>query len=165
MKSTKVKLSAFLLLGLGAAIYLWWNLSDEQAVLRRTDLLLETASVNRLSFGDPDQPYETFQSIIADPVSISGSHPIPSNSYSREAAVGLLRDYRESVAGAKISRLETTVTFPSPDEALVHTLLESDLSLGGGRHSIEKYRTELAFERSPDGWILTRGAFIRQEVK
>jgi len=165
MKLPWVKLSAFLLLGVGAAIYLWWRLSDEQAVLRQTDALFETASVQRLALGDPDKPLQIFRAIIADPFILKGSDPIPSGTYSEAEAVALLKDFRDNVGGSRIRRLETAVAFPSPDEARVETLLEVDLSWGRGPHSVDKFKAELLFQRTTEGWILTRAAFLHRPGK
>ena len=165
MKLLWIKLSAFLLLALGAGIYLWWHFSDEQAVLRRTDALLQTASVQRLTLGDSEKPLQVFRSIIGDPIVLSGSHPIPNGTYSEKEAVSHLREFRDSVGGARIRRLETAVHFPAPDEARVEALIEVDLSWGRGPRSVDRFKAELLFEDSSEGWILTRAAFLERPGK
>jgi hypothetical protein len=165
MKLIWIKLSAFVLIGLGAAIYLWWHFSNEQAVLRRTDAFLETATVQRLSLGDSEKPLQIFRSIISDPFTLAGSHPVPSGIYSEDEAVGHLREFRDSVGGSRIRRLETAVTFPSAEVAEVVALIELDLSWGRGARSVDKYKAKLIFEASPEGWILTQGTFIQRAGK
>lgn len=160
-----VKLSAFLLLGAGAAIYLWWRLSDTQTVLRQTDAFFESATVQRISLGDAEQPIELFRTVVGDSITFAGADPIPNETLSEEEAVALLRRFRDSVGGCRIRRLDTEVAFPTPDEAQVRALIESDISWPGGRHNVDKFRVELHFERSPDGWILTRAVFMRRPGK
>ncbi|MDE0825261.1 MAG: hypothetical protein OSA48_00460 [Akkermansiaceae bacterium] len=166
MKLPWVKLSAFLLLGLGAAIYLWWRFSDSQSVLRQTDALFESATVQRISFADADKALELFRSVVGDSITFAGADPIPNKTLSEDEAVTLLKNFRESVGGSKIRRLETTVTFPGPDKAWVEALIESDISWDGGRrHNVDRFKAELHFERSPEGWILTQAIFMRRSGK
>lgn len=165
MKLPWAKLSAFLLLGIGATIYLWWRFSDSQTVLRQTDAFFESATVQRISLADADKPLDLFRSVVGDSITFAGVDPIPNETLSEDEAVRLLKTFRESVGGCKIRRLETKVTFPTPEIARVEALIESEISWGGGRRNIDKFRAELGFERSPDGWILTRATFMRRSGK
>jgi hypothetical protein len=165
MNKVGIILSAILLLATGVGIYLWWRYSDEQVILRQTDALFQTATVQRLSLGDSDQPLEDFRAIIGDPFTLVGDRPIPAGSYSEDEAVRYLEDFRNSVGGARIRRLETAMSFPTPATARVEALIEVELSWGRGTRSVNKYRAELLFEDTSEGWILTQAGFLQRSGK
>lgn len=159
MNRFRTILSAFLLLGVGSAIYLWWRLSDEQVVLRRVDALCETVSVRTLSLGDRDRPLEIFRSLVDDRITVSGDPMIPNGTFSREEAVKRVESFRTAARSADVRRLDTAVTFPGPDRAVVETILEVETHLHGRSRTLDRTRAQLHFRRAPEGWILTEAQF------
>ena len=159
MKRIRTILSIFLLLGIGSGIYLWWRLSDEQVLLRQVDALCETVSVRTISLGDEDRPIEIFRSLIADPVTLSGSSAAPHGTYSKEEMAKELKRYRQAVKSATARRLETSVTLSNASSALVEALIEHEASWFHGSRTADRIRARLAFRKGPEGWILTEADF------
>ena len=159
MKHPRTILSIFLLPGIGSGIYLWWRLSDEQVLLRQVDALCETVSVRTISLGDEDQPIEIFRSLIGDPVTLSGSAAAPQGTYSKEEMAKELKRYRQAVRSARARRLESKVTLPNPNSALVEALIEHEANWFHGSRTADRIRARLTFQKGPEGWILTEADF------
>lgn len=160
MKISWLKLLLFLVPALtGGFLLLAW-LSPEKKVLRRADAIFSTIERGTLSLSGVDDRVERFHGLVEPTFEVAGPDPIPNGPVTRAEAAGLLVEFHESVISCEVARGEPSVAFPARNLARFECPVDVRVNVGGGSPRTRRFRCQMEFRRSGEGWFLARIAFI-----
>ena len=160
MRISWLKLLLFLVPALvGGLLLLLW-LSPEKKILRRADAIFSTIERGTLSLSGIEERVERFNGLVEPTFEIAGPDPIPAGPITRAEAAGLLVEFHESVISCEVVRGEPSVAFPAKILARFECPIDVRVNVGGGSPRTRRFRCQMEFRRSEEGWLLTRIAFI-----
>ena len=145
---------------IGGCLFFWWNTRPEQQLTRQTELLLDQIRFQKLSLRTATDRHEQLEKVLAEELRLEGSHPVPSESLSREEFYQHLDELHSYVTLLEVDHGEILIT-RNAETAELHLDLTVKGAAGQKYQVSEAWSLRLLYEKQ-DRWRLTYLKAVRQ---